>query len=743
MTADPFWNNVRSLFQSAAELPREERAAFLDRECRDGAARIEVESLLEAHDNAGTFLEKSIWELIDANDASRLAGTAIGPYRIVRPLGHGGMGTVFLAVRADADFDQRVAIKLVRGGTELIARFRRERQILAALEHPNIARLIDGGTTADGLPYFVMEYVDGSPIDEFARALSLDAKLRLFLQLCDAVQHAHRSLVIHRDLKPGNVLVTRDGTLKLLDFGIAKLTSQVSENATRIMTPEYASPEQLAGLPVTTASDVYSLGVMLREILDITLRGDLGTIVSTALEQEPSRRYASVEKFADDIRNYLAGRPIAARPATFVYRASKFARRNKLGVAAVIAIIVITTISFAATLHQKRVAERRFDEVRSLAHSVVFELHDAIATLPGSTPARALLVKRALVYLDHLAEEAADNTPLQLELARAYLKIGDVQGLPYSANLGDTAGAMRSYRKSLSIAQGVPANDEASMTLADAHDRIGFVEERALHWPVALREHQAALAIRTKLPQTVEGDFAEARTLVSIGDCMYVGEHQIPAAQLTPPHGWYERSLGVLARIPPNADRLRLMHDAARANQRLGSAWSHEPFDLRRALQYHDAALQALEECTRLAPNDATARRNYADQLVMKATAQNAYGDVEGVIAGTQRALPILQQLADADPKNSEAQHDLAFAHEQLALGLIRVKRFAEARTHAEQVLAIRQQLIAADPTNREDRRDMMRTYGVLIEIEKEAGNEAAVAELQAKTKAINREVAR
>src|SRR6185369_9439681 len=225
---DPFWNNVRSLFQSAAELPAPQRAAFLDRECGDAAARAEVESLLEAHDNAGAFLEQSIWELIDTNDPHRLAGTAVGPYRLVRPLGHGGMGTVFLAVRADADFDQRVAVKLVRGGAageELVRRFRQERQILAALEHPNIARLIDGGTTADGLPYLVMEYVDGTPIDEFGRDLPLNEKLGLFLQLCDAVQHAHRSLVIHRDLKPGNVLVTPNHTLKLLDFGIAKLTS--------------------------------------------------------------------------------------------------------------------------------------------------------------------------------------------------------------------------------------------------------------------------------------------------------------------------------------------------------------------------------------------------------------------------------------------------------------------------------------------------------------------------------------
>jgi tetratricopeptide (TPR) repeat protein len=774
MITDPFWENVRSLFQTVAELPPGERDAFLDRECSNGAVRAEVVSLLEAHDNAGTFLEKSIWDLIDTNDPHRLAGTAVGPYRLVRPLGHGGMGTVFLAVRADADFDQRVAVKLVRGGAageELVRRFRQERQILAALEHPNIARLLDGGTTADGLPYLVMEYVDGVPIDEFVRPLPLNDKLRLFLQLCDAVQHAHRSLVIHRDLKPGNVLVTGNGSIKLLDFGIAKLTSQElrpGEAATRLMTPEYASPEQLAGLPVTTASDVYSLGILLFELLtgsrpfdmnesrevvtrpstvdrSHALRGDLDNIVLMALEPDPARRYGSVEKLAGDIRNYLEGRPVAARPATFVYRASKFVRRNKLAVAAAVAIVVITTIAFTATLRQKRMAERRFDEVRSLAHSVVFELHDAIATLPGSTPARALLVRRALVYLDHLATEAADNTALQMELARAYLKIGDVQGLPYSANLGDGAGAKKSYFKAIGIARSVtesdPSNNDAMMVLADAQDRTGLLDERALHWLAALREHQAALAIRSKLPHTIASDIAQARTLISIGDCMYVGANQIPPSIRTPPHSWYERSLQVLQNMPDGANHIERLRNIGRANQRLGSAWSHEPADLQRALRYHDAALQALEECMRLAPDDANARRNFADQLVMKATAQNAIGDAEGVIAGTQRALPIFAGLAAIDPRNSEAQHDLAFAREQLALAFLRLKQYPEARNQSEQVLAIRQKLIAADPTNREDRRDMMRTYGILVMIEQAAGHEATAAELAAKSRAIRLEV--
>jgi eukaryotic-like serine/threonine-protein kinase len=753
---DPFWDQVRTLFQAAAELPASERAAFLHHECADAAARAEVESLLAAHENAGTFLEKSIWDLIDLGDPERLTGTAIGPYRLMRPLGHGGMGTVFLAVREGGDFEQRVAIKLVRGGEALVRRFRQERQILAGLEHPNIARLLDGGTTADGLPYLVMEYVDGVPVTEYSRGRGTAETLRLFLQLCDAVQHAHRSLVIHRDIKPGNVLVTPGGAAKLLDFGIAKLTSafRTDEPATRLMTPEYASPEQIEGKPVTTASDVYSLGVLLHELLTGMrppfggpLRGDLANIVTMATEPEPARRYGSVEKFADDIRRHLAGHPVGARRPTFTYRASKFIRRNALAVAAGAAIVIVTAIAFAVTLQQKRVAERRFDQVRSLARSVVFELHDAIATLPGSTAARALLAERALVYLDNLAADAEDNTPLQMELARAYLKIGDVQGLPYAANLGDTGGAIRSYGKALAVAEGVvqrePANADALALLADAHDRTGLVQTRALRWPLALHAHQAALEIRRRLPRSVKGDLLQARTLVAIGDCMHMGKRQIPDA--TPGHEWYERALQVLSHIPADgAYRADLLKETGRAHQRLGSIRSGPPYqDLPRALAHHDAARRALEECMRLSPGDATARRNFADQLVMTATAHNALRDSAAAIAAADRALPILTALADADADNREAQHDLAFAWEQKSLAFTYAKRWAEAHDATLRVLRIRERLIAADADNREDRRDMVRTLSTLAVIETARGNARQAAAYTERREALQQELRR
>ncbi|HWW63002.1 MAG TPA: serine/threonine-protein kinase, partial [Thermoanaerobaculia bacterium] len=587
------WERVRELFQAAAYLPMDERVALLDG-CDDSAVREEVDSLLSAHDEAGSaFLGKSIWEMIETDDGAALTGASIGPYRIARALGHGGMGTVFLATRADDEFSQRVAIKLVRGGAAgaaLVRRFRQERQILAALEHPNIARLLDGGTTADGLPYLVMEYIDGTPIHDYCRGRSIAEKLRLFLQLCDGVQYAHRSLVIHRDIKPANVLVTADGVPKLLDFGIAKLTSDtvpvVDGTVTRLMTPDYASPEQLLGIRVTTATDVYSLGVLLFELLTekkpfeartaesepplpstITkpLRGDLDRIVVMAMDVDPARRYGSVEQFAEDIRRHLSGHPVHARRATFGYRAAKFVRRNRIAVVLAVAMVVVASVAFAATLRQKRLAERRFEQVRALARSVVFELHDAIAPLPGSTPARALLVQRALVYLDTLAADAEDNAPLQAELAGAYLKIGDVQGKPYAANLGDTSGAMKSYRKALSIAGA--ANDRA--LLAEVHDRIGQVEQRSLHWGAALEHHRTALRLGLR------DDLSRARTWVAIGDCLYIG-------QFGNPQEAYENALNVLSTT--RANRRELLRETARAHQHLGGYFSRREGGMPRAL---------------------------------------------------------------------------------------------------------------------------------------------------------------
>jgi eukaryotic-like serine/threonine-protein kinase len=395
------WQNVRKTLEAALETDPSERARYLDQACAgDVELRREVESLIQANDQAtGTFLAgQAIHHVSDFQGASASGGTnsdtssdtlqgrRIGPYLVMEEIGHGGMGTVYRAIRDDDQYQQQVAIKVVRGGLGdrlAIQRFKAERQILATLDHANIARLLDGGATADGRPYVVMEYIVGVPIDEYAnaRGLNVRERLKLFRTVCSAVAFAHQRLVIHRDIKPGNILVTQGGEPKLLDFGIAKILDDEPQSGgghatvtmVRLMTPEYASPEQVRGEPVSTATDVYSLGVVLYALLtgrrpypassksshDIIqavlgtepekpstanrrLRGDLDNIVLKALRKEPERRYASVEQFSEDIRKHLAGLPVSARPDTLAYRGSKFVRRHKWAViAATLAVLAL------------------------------------------------------------------------------------------------------------------------------------------------------------------------------------------------------------------------------------------------------------------------------------------------------------------------------------------------------------------------------------------------------------------
>src|SRR5581483_2152350 len=408
---------ITDLLAEALELEPGKRPAFLESACAaDPQLRREVESLIASFEQSPSFIETPAFAgspgLIDGSpieDGEPMEGRRIGQYQIVREIGHGGMGAVYLAERAE-EYREKVALKIVKRGMDtdfVLRRFRHERQILASLHHPNIAHLLDGGSTEDGLPYFVMEYIEGEPIDQYCdhHNLPVIERLKLFRTVCAAVYYAHQNLVIHRDIKPGNILITADGTPKLLDFGIAKIlnpeiSQTVEKTATmmRLMTPEYASPEQVRGEPVTTASDVYSLGVVLYELLtghkpyriasilpsDIErviceqeptrpstaisrveermtydgesvrvtpeavsrtregqpeklqrrLRGDLDNIVLMALRKEPGRRYASVEHFSEDVRRHLEGLPVTARRDTMGYRAGKFVRRHKAGVAA-------------------------------------------------------------------------------------------------------------------------------------------------------------------------------------------------------------------------------------------------------------------------------------------------------------------------------------------------------------------------------------------------------------------------
>ena len=442
------WQQIDDAVAAALELPPEQRDAYVQSACTtDPALGAEVRALIRAYEQAGDFLNpvtyREKWSAMDTG-AENLDGKRAGPYRLVRIIGRGGMGVVYLGRRDDDQFEKDVAVKLINPALyspSLMQRFQHERRILATLEHPHIARLLDAGLTSEGIPFIVMEFVAGEPVHEFCRKRNLPVRdrLRLFSKICDAVQFAHRNLVVHRDLKPSNILVTEDGTPKLLDFGIAKILSVAPQDAvpatvalTQAMTPDYASPEQLRGGNITTASDVYSLGVLLFELLagqrpyvltgkplDEIVRvvceqdpprmhlpapaGDLEHIVAKAIRKDPAERYASAEHFAADIERYLAGFPVEARQPSLAYKAGKYIRRHKAAFVSGAMALLLGIAGVAAIVRQAQIAQRRFDQVRQLAHSIVFELHDGVAPLQGSLPVRKLLVTRALEYLNTLA----------------------------------------------------------------------------------------------------------------------------------------------------------------------------------------------------------------------------------------------------------------------------------------------------------------------------------------------------
>jgi eukaryotic-like serine/threonine-protein kinase len=480
------WKQIEQLFNSVVELTPAEREAHLDRACAgDTELRREVESLLTGGTGQTALFQTLISEAAGSlatvgEDA--LVGQRVGVYRITSMIGRGGMAEVYRAVRDDDQYQKQVAVKLVKRGmiSEFtLTRFRHERQILASLEHPNIARLLDGGTTEDELPYFVMECVEGQAITEYCEAnnLTLKQRLKLFRSVCAAVQHAHRNLVVHRDLKPSNILVTKEGVPKLLDFGIAKLlapemsheavTVAQTMTAMRLMTPDYASPEQVRGEPITTATDVYSLGAVLYELLtgerahqlkslslaeiervvcrtDVErpsaaagrkkaaaklqreLAGDLDNIVLMSLRKEPERRYQSVEQLSEDIRRYLEGRPVAARQDTFGYRAGKFVRRHKVGVGiAATFLLLLIGVAVMETVQAARISRER-DRANRVTEFLVklFEVSDPSESRGSTVTARELLDQGAIRVRQELKGQPEAQAALMNTMGRVYYKLG-------------------------------------------------------------------------------------------------------------------------------------------------------------------------------------------------------------------------------------------------------------------------------------------------------------------------------
>lgn len=756
--AGPGWTRVKALFAEALELPPADRPAFLDEACgADRTLREEIASLLASHEAALAqgFIRDPAVPMEPAEPEPSLEGRTIGPYRLLSEIGRGGMGAVYRAVRADDQYEKQVAIKVVRRSfdSELVVRFRAERQILAGLDHPGIARLLDGGSTPDGLPYLVMDYVVGEPLTDFAesRKLPVRERLRLFREVCAAVHYAHQKLVVHRDLKPSNILVTSEGSPHLLDFGIAKLLSpepsEMAPTATLLgpMTPEYASPEQVRGQAITTATDVYSLGVLLCELLTgqrpycfatrdpeelarvITtaepsrpsamarqfttdgreryLEGDLDNIVLMALRKEPQRRYASVDQLSEDIRRHLEGRPVIARPDTLRYRASKFVHRNRGLVAAAVAVGLSLVGGLVATAWQARVARReralaqqRFEDVRVLARSFLFEFNDAIEKLPGSTEARQLLVTRGLEYLDRLARQGADPG-LQRELGRGYLRLGDLQGRPNYANLGDTAGALASYRKALAQHRALAAADPNDPVnrhdLTVALNRMGTLLDAQGDLQGAVAAQREALALAEGLVAAAPDDVDELRALLIVNTKL--GDLLMRAAEPAEALVVFEKALpryqAVASRTGIKTDRFNVVVAHARVGNGLAALGRHAE-----ALASFERARMLIQAVVDEDPHDAPARRSLAVTLNKIGDELLKTGDPKGALLRFREALALREALAPADPKNMLVRSDLVGSYVRIGDLLDKANDPAGAADQYRLALPILDALCAKDP---------------------------------------------
>ena len=677
------------------------------------------------------------------------------------------MGAVYLARRADGRFEQQVAVKLLKRGTdteEVLRRFRAERRILARLEHPNIARLLDGGETDDGLPFFVMEHVPGTPLTAYAQqhGLSMEARLKLFGKVCAAVQFAHQNLVVHRDLKPGNILVTAAGEPKLLDFGLARLVCPeegeesgltITLAEARRLTPAYASPEQVRGEVLTTASDVYSLGALLYELLTgqpphrfsslhppptellqvvgeqepprpslaagpesrSRLRGDLDNIIGLAMRKNPARRYGSVGAFAEDLRRHLESRPVRARRDTFRYRTAKFIGRNKTGVAVGGLVALALTAAFIISFQKTKQAQRRFNDVRTLAHSFLFDFHDAIRDLPGSTPARQLLVTQALAYLERLEHEAGGDVGLKSELARAYIRVGDVQGQPNFPNLGDLPGALVSYRRAAAIAETLPEDDASTVVRADTWAALGDMlantdSTRTEALGLIRRALQVREARLARRPTDPAARRAVTVSLLALGDVVFSREvdARFRRGDALTVEAIYGRALllseGLHAEFSSDLNDTRTLarihYRLGNVYQELGQTQQNARDMLARGLEQHLRSVQLREENLAAHPAKGQLKRDLGDGLTAKAILQSLLGDASDALAGCRRATSIFTDLLSADPDNYLARLDLAYSfynttYPQRAMGDLR-----GAVESADRAVAIYDSIAVSDPTN-------------------------------------------
>jgi len=656
------------------------------------------------------------------------------------------MGAVYRALRVDGEFESEVAIKVVSHSINshlVLERFRTERQIQARLGHPNIVRLLDGGTTEHGLAYFVMEYIEGQPLTKYCDScqLSVTERLDLFRKVCDAVSYAHQNLIVHRDLKPDNILVAEDGTPKLLDFGIAKiLESQDGSEITRTMTPmgtpAYSSPEQIRGEPIGTATDVYSLGVVLYELLTgrrpyrldtlgweesarvicerdatrpstmVTLKtealgdseriscsrnttvdglrkrlaGDLDNIVSVAMRKDPSRRYRSVDEFSEEIQRHLDGRPVKARGDSLIYKTSRLVRRHKLASALAVGLSILFLVASAIAVWQAQRLSARLNEDRKLATSFLVTVHEEIARLPGSTPVREALLKKSLEYLNGLAKDSGGNREMQRSLALAYERFADLQVGVDGAGLGNPAQALQTYTVARTIRED-------------------------LAW---------------RAPRDLKARYELASNYL-------MGSYIIGRLRTVQERAVYDKKALVLSQELNRSDPNNREYQALLAKAYTGVAygcglagrWSE-------ATASYEQALAIRERLAAQAPNDKSAQRELATIAYRMAVVEAQSGQPDKAIPHLMHALSIQNRLLQANSTDVRIRSEIASTHHFLGVALGQTGRLSEALSHFRDAISIREKVLAADARDARTRSLLAGNYAEKSTVQLKASNKIA-----------------
>jgi serine/threonine protein kinase len=715
------WSLIEEIFQGALEQPPAERKQYVEKACENDKELLpEIESLLESDNDAESVLRSLIADdLKEVAQTSNLSeiGLQLGPYHLVRELDSGGMGVVYLAVRSDDHYFQVVAIKMIRKGhdsPELVHRFRLERQILATLNHPYIGTILDGGETRDGRPFIVMEYVEGQPITlaSKSRGLSIRQRIELFRSVCSAVHYAHQKLIIHRDIKPSNVMVTPEGIVKLIDFGISKppapdlVLNDGSPTATslRRMTPDYASPEQIQGKEPTAATDIYSLGVLLSELLTGSrpytlsnlsavavdrvvseqsgkkpsaapgisraarkeLSGDLDRIVLQAMDHDPSQRYLSVQHLDEDLLRYLTGKPISARKATPAYVLGKFVQRHRVAVLTACTIAIALSCLVLLYLRQSRAVDHRVKEVRTLADSAISDMTDKLQHSSASTETQAALFQSALSYLGELRKTSGNDPRLLLELSKAYVRVGDLEGSPLVANLGKSGTAVASYREALRTAIEAHAHmpgDESTQAVIETYQRLGGIEIFLGNLRESNDNYQQALTWARNFWQQKPDEPIRKRLLAT----SYAGIGDVSLSDLNPDKALenYSMAFQVFGNSPDGVED----HDRMLIGFYLGRASTlNELGKQSDALENNRKAVAVAEALAQRFPASPQARRApflaYED-LILPLAGRDALNisDSSQAQVYARKALAIAQMLVGIDSKNAQAQFDLALAY--------------------------------------------------------------------------------